>query len=132
MALKIQSKFWRIASVVVMTTCVLLPIFYVVIYRPLDYYFCRSAISVKLGMSFSPYTLEGYVENSLLPGMTREDVLSTLEEIGRVKVVPLGSVNDVWSEQITISICTDYFNRIVIFSNYSDDGILMSIKILDD
>jgi hypothetical protein len=132
MPLKTHPKFWRMAFTAILFLCVLLPIFYIVIYRPLDYYFCRGAISVKLGMSFSPFTLEGYVEKSLLPGMTREDVLATLEKIGRVKVVPLGRVNDIWSEQITLSVCTDYFNRIIIFSNYSEDGDLISIKILDD
>ncbi len=133
MLLNLQKKprFRKIVTAILIVLCAL-PILYATVYRFSDYYICRSLISMKLGMGFSPSTIEGYIQDTLSPGLSRDEVGSRLEEIGRIKVVPLGNVNGVWSDQINIQICTDPFNRIIIFANYSASGHLISIKIADE
>ena len=87
---------------------------------------------MKLGKGFSPNAIEGYILDTLSPGLSRDEVGSKLEEIGRVKVISLGRVNDTWLDQINLQICTDPFNRIIILANYTASGGLISIKIADE
>jgi hypothetical protein len=125
------SKFWRIVFTVILILCIL-PIGYIGVYRPLDYGICRSMISLKLGLGFSPFTLEGYVQDSLSPGLSREEVSAKLEEIGRIKITLLGRFNDTWVDQINLQVCTDPFNRIIILAGYSANSRLISIRIADE
>ena len=126
-----KPRFWNLVIAALVVLCAL-PILYSTVYRFMDYYVCRGLVSMKLGKGFSPNAIEGYILDTLSPGLSRDEVGSKLEEIGRVKVISLGRVNDTWLDQINLQICTDPFNRIIILANYTASGGLISIKIADE
>lgn len=126
-----KSRFSKIVIAILAILCAL-PILYSTVYRFMDYYVCRGLVSMKLGKGFAPDAIEGYVQGALSPGLSRDEVGSKLDEIGRIKVISLGRVNDTWLDQINLQICTDPFNRIIILANYTASGRLISIKIADE
>jgi hypothetical protein len=109
-----------------------LPIFYFGVYRISDYVVCRTLISIRLGTGISPFTIEDYIRDSLKPGISRDHALSTLKEIGSIEIIPIGSINDISTDQINLKLCTHPMNTITIFINYSNKNEVISIKIQDD
>lgn len=133
MSIKSQTlPIFRKITFAILIILFVLPMLYAVVYRPADYFLCRSFVSMRLGRGFSPYTLENYVQETLSPGMTRDEVVSKLDEVGRIRVFHLGTLDGKQIDQINLQICTDPFNRMIIFTNYSDVGTLISTKIADD
>lgn len=128
-----SKKLRQSITLLVVTILCCLPIFYFSIFRISDYVVCRTLISAKLGMGFSPFTIEGYIKNSLTLGMHRDEVKLKLEEIGDIEIIPSKEgINNISSDQINLRLCSHPLNKIIIFVNYLNNGELISVKIQDN
>lgn len=123
----------KIVSLIVRLIVILflLPLVYIFIYRPIDYYLCPGFINMRLGKPFSS-PIVTTVKDSLSLGMTKDEVVSILDDIGRVEMRYIPGLSGGWNYQMDLHICTDPFNRIAIFTKYSDTGELIWVKFLDD
>jgi hypothetical protein len=102
-------------------------------YRITDYFLCRTFIGLRLGIGISPFAVDNYLEDNLIPGMSRDDVRSVLENIGSVEIIPSqGGFQNEEADQAIIKVCSHRFNHIVLFLVYSTDNKLISVKTVGD
>jgi hypothetical protein len=72
-----------------------------------------------------------YVEQHIVPGVTREEVSNILERIGPIQVKKdVGSLPETSVDEIRLNICLDPRNNMEIYVRYSPEGQLTSLKIV--
>jgi hypothetical protein len=98
---------------------------YFVFYRLIDQKICYQRVAKSIGVEASYTSIASYIESNLTPGMTPEEVDLILERIGPVHH-GVRSPNE-----IRVEMCSHPLNNIILFTQYSGDGTLESIKFDD-
>jgi hypothetical protein len=84
--------------------------------------FCTQSLSQKLGTPNSYSAIRKYIVGSLKPGMSHDEVVKTLTGIAPITLSDKSSFDNGFSEQITIKICSNEMNNLVLIVLYSSDG----------
>ncbi len=107
---------------------------FLTVFRWADNAACVSRAARHFGIEASNQALYDYVQNQLTPGMTRDEVLVTLRQIGPVSVDQgTEALNGQIADTVRLNICWHPMNSIILFARYSaDDSKLISTRIEAD
>ena len=106
---------------------------YMTLFRWVDYAVCIRSMAEKEDVSPSIDGIAGYIFETAIPGMERDEVLNILEKLGSVDIrfqdstYPPGNVRDT----IRINSCMHPLNDLRIYAIYNSEGKLISISLLN-
>lgn len=129
---KRYKKLLNAFAVFVVGGCTIL-FLYMTLFRWVDYAICVRSMAEKAGVSPSIDGIEGYVFETAIPGIEREEVLKVLEILGTVDLrsqdatYPPGEFRDT----ILINSCMHPLNNLQIYAFYNSEGKLISITLLN-
>jgi hypothetical protein len=118
---KILMFFLTIVAVIIVLCCGLIA------FTKIDAYICVAKAAQRIHVAPTYEALYSYIENSLIPGKTREEVRAIVKKIGPV------SINSSTEEEhlqgynfdsIAITMCLDPMNNIVLTASYDSNDLL--------
>jgi hypothetical protein len=125
---KWQNLMKRLIVIMIGVVCLvcLVGVGYFTVYRWIDQAICYSRVGKMIDVNPDYLSIRSYIQSNLTPGMSRQEVISMLETVGPVIQ---GTTN---SDEVWVNICSNPLNNIVLFTNYSQDGKLDSVKFDDE
>jgi hypothetical protein len=93
--------------------------------RLVDEAICMRPIAKKIDIAPTFDSLQSYLQYTLVPGMTRQDVTKKLEEIGPVESETSDDGLSFIVDKVTLNICSHPFNHMTLFISYTRDGKLL-------
>ena len=94
---------------------------YLIVYRRVDQSLCYNRVGKTVGIDPDYASIRSHIQSNILPGMTRQEVISTLEKLG-----PVDHIGDT----VRINMCSHPLNDITLHFRYSW-GKLESFKFDD-
>jgi hypothetical protein len=106
---------------------------YFSVLRKVDEVICMHQIARKIDIAPTYDSFLSYLQYALVPGMTRQEVINKLEEIGPVEIKTSedGQLDPV-VDKVMLNVCSHPFNHIPLFIRYTHDGKLMGFHFRTD
>lgn len=121
-----------ISFIIILSICLCI-LAYFVVYRQVDEATCLHRVANRIEIEPTYSDLRFYIQSTLAPGMTRIEVQDILEKIGPIDVKTDNEIlNNMVADRIWLKACSHPLNHILIYTRYTPEGKLISIKIVDD
>ncbi len=111
---------------------ILAPCFYFTIYRYIDSSICIPKVAKEIGVEPSQSGIYGYIEDTINDGMSHEEILDALDEVGHAIVTQKWDLsNGGYRETVVMRICSHVLNNPVLYMTFSYDEYLEDWMFMD-